>query len=290
MPGLSTGGAEAAPAPPPARRVRSPAPGRPRDVERTAPGPGGHLFDVASGRRSTQERGQPGGTPDVARPLIARVRVAHARGSPAGSTSSSVSVSRWITPRSLAGVRGGRHHPDRYTAPEPATCCGASRSSRGEPATAASSCTPSDTPRRAPRRRPAATPRWCRSPWAQLLRHHGGRLQPRGTGAAARGGRPARPGAPQVTIAVPRAALLHPLLYSHERRATLVGWPTSGSPGTGPRPPGRRRPLRSTRPPAGLVPAGPAPRRSVHYRRESSRLRHSADCAARRQGPDLHRQ
>src|SRR3712207_7195656 len=121
MPDLSTGGAAAAPAPPPTRRVGSPAPGRPRNVERTAPGPGGHLFDVASGRRPTQECGQPRGTPDVARPLIARVRVAHARGRPAGSTSSSASVSRWITPRSLAGARAGLHHRDRYTALESAT-------------------------------------------------------------------------------------------------------------------------------------------------------------------------
>jgi hypothetical protein len=53
--------------------------------------------------------------------------------------------------------------------------------------------------------------------------HHGRHLQPRRSGAAARGGRSARTGAPLVTVAVPQAALLYPLLYSRERRATLVG-------------------------------------------------------------------
>lgn len=42
--------------------------------------------------------------------------------------------------------------------------------------------------------------------------HHSGHLQPRRSGAAARGGGPARPSAPLVTVAVPRAALLYALL------------------------------------------------------------------------------
>ncbi len=94
----------------------------------------------------------------------------------------------------------------------PATCYGASRSSRSEPASAASPCTPCGTPRRASCWRLNAHQGRPGAPGPLVVRHHGGHLQPRRSGAAARGRRPARPGAPLVTVAVPRAALLYALL------------------------------------------------------------------------------
>ncbi len=50
------------------------------------------------------------------------------------------------------------------------------------------------------------------APGPLVVRHHGGHLQPRRSRPAARGRRPARPSAPLVTVAVPRAALLYALL------------------------------------------------------------------------------
>ncbi|MGR7027696.1 site-specific integrase [Geodermatophilus sp. URMC 62] len=50
------------------------------------------------------------------------------------------------------------------------------------------------------------------APGPLVVRHHGRHLQPRRSRPAAGSGRPARPGAPLVTAAVPRAALLYALL------------------------------------------------------------------------------
>jgi hypothetical protein len=60
------------------------------------------------------------------------------------------------------------------------------------------------------------------APRSLVLRDHGRHLQPRRSGPAVRGRRPSRSGAPLVTAAVPRAALLYGLLYSRERRATFI--------------------------------------------------------------------
>jgi hypothetical protein len=63
-----------------------------------------------------------------------------------------------------------------------------------------------------------------------------------------------------------------------------------GHPQPGGHPPGPWRPPRTTRPPpAAPVPAGRAPRRSAHHRRDTSRLRHSAHHAARQQVRNLRR-
>jgi integrase len=65
-----------------------------------------------------------------------------------------------------AGRSAGWSSPPRSVhRSSPATCFGASRSSRNGPDSAASPCTPSGTPRRASCWRPAPTPRSCKNTW-----------------------------------------------------------------------------------------------------------------------------